>query len=154
FAWSLLGSSRFLKFQLQRDASQVPLATEAARRATALDPDNPLVHHALGIVQRGTGNLSQAEASFRRALQLQPDFDAADRELAQVLAASNRLAEAEALLAETIRVSKHWNNYFVLGTIEYRAGKYAEAAEAFKASAEAAPNNAGAFTMLGNSQYI
>ncbi len=74
--------------------------------------------------------------------------------LAQVLAGSGRLDEAEALLRDAIQGNSSFANYFMLGTIEYRAGKYAAAADAFKRATDAAPNNAGAYTMLGNSQYI
>jgi tetratricopeptide (TPR) repeat protein len=154
FAWSALGDAWWNKYQADKNPADVVNAKEALRRAITLDPDSPLVHYALGDMQRRTGEMSQAEASFRRALQLQPDFDAAQRDLAQVLAASSRLSEAETLLHETIRVSRSWNNFFMLGTIEYRAGKYAEAAAAFEKATEAAPVQAGAFTMLGNSQYI
>jgi len=153
-AWSALGDAWWNKYQADKDPAQVANAKDALRRATALDPDSPLVHYALGDLQRRTGELSPAEASFRRALQFQPDFDAARRGLAQVLAASGRLSEGETLLRETIRVSRNWSNFFVLGTIEYRAGKYPDAANAFKQAIEAAPVQAGAFTMLGNSEYI
>jgi tetratricopeptide (TPR) repeat protein len=154
FAWSSLGEAWWRKYQAERNPPQVANVIDALHRAIALDPGSPLVHYTLGDIQRRTGELSQAESSFRRALQLQPDFDAAQRDLAQVLAASSRLSEAETLLRETIRVSTNYSNFFMLGTIEYRAGKYSEAAAAFKQATEAAPGYAGAFTMLGNSHYI
>jgi len=152
--WTELGRARFLKYQTDKNPEQVAQAMEALRHASAIDPDSPLVHYTLGDIQRRTGDLPMAEASFRRALRLQPEYGIAQRDLAQVLAALSRLAEAEALLRDAIRVNGHWSDYFVLGTIEYRAGKYAEAAAAFKTTTELAPANAGAFTMLGNSHYI
>ena len=42
----------------------------------------------------------------------------------------------------------------MLGTVDYRAGRYQAAVDAFKQATEATPNNAAAFTMLGTSQYV
>ncbi len=142
------------KDQQTKDPSAVAQSTDALRRAIAIDPDSAPVHYALGDMQSRTGQSADAEASFRRAMQLQPDYDAAARGLAQILAASGRVDDAEALLRQAIRYSRNWNNYFMLGTIDYRAGRYRAAAEAFKQAADATPNNPSAFTMLGNTQYI
>jgi eukaryotic-like serine/threonine-protein kinase len=95
-----------------------------------------------------------AEASFRKALQLQPDFDAAQRQLAQLLADSGRADEAESLMQQAIRVSPSWNNFYFLGTIEYRAGRYPSAAIAFTRATDASPRDPAAFAMLGNLFYI
>jgi serine/threonine-protein kinase len=153
-AWAALGDAWWNRYQREKEAADVTKATDALRRAVAIDPESAPVYYSLGDMQYRTGQLADAERSFRRALQLQPDFDSAQRGLAQVLAGTGRLDEAEALLGEAIRVARSWTNYFMLGTIEYRAGRYAAAAEAFKRATEAAPNNAASYTMLGNSQYI
>jgi len=71
-----------------------------------------------------------------------------------VLAGLGRVDEAENVLQQAIRFSKNWNNFFMLGTIDYRAGRYAAAAAAFKGAADANPAVAGPFIMLGNTQYI
>jgi len=153
-AWAALGDAWWNRYQWNKEAADVAKAGDALRRAVAIDPESAPVYYSLGDMQYRTGQLADAERSFRRALQLQPDFDAAQRGLAQVLAATGRLDEAEALLGQAIRVARSWTNYFMLGTIEYRAGRYAAAAEAFRQATEAAPNNAASYTMLGNSQYV
>jgi serine/threonine-protein kinase len=153
-AWATLGDAWWSRYQLRKDAADVTKAADALRRAIAIDPESAPVYYSLGDMQYRRGQLGEAERSFRRAIQLQPDFDAAQRGLAQTLAGSGRLDEAEALLNEAIRGNPSYANYFMLGTIEYRAGRYAAAAAGFKRATEAAPDNAGAYTMLGNSQYI
>jgi len=153
-AWAALGEAWWQKFQRDKDRALVANADEALRRALALDPDAAQVHYALGDMQYRTGQPTQAEGSFRRALQLQPDYGSAQRGLAQILAASGRIGEAEAVLNDAIRFSTNWNNFFMLGTIEYRAGNYDAAADAFRRATDANPTNSGAFTMLGISQYI
>lgn len=154
YAWAWLGEAFWRKYLVDKDATLVAKAGDALRHAEALDPDNATVHYAMGYMQYRTGETAQAEASLRRALTLQPDYDAAQRELAQVLAGSGRVDEAEALMQQAIRFSKNWNNYFMLGTIDYRAGRYEAAAAAFKGAADANPAVAGPFIMLGNTQYI
>jgi tetratricopeptide (TPR) repeat protein len=154
YAWAALGESWWRKYNDDKDAAFARNANDALRHAEAIDPDSAPVHYALGDMQYRTGQPTQAEASFRRALALQPDYDAAQRGLAQVLAASNRVDEAQNVLQQAIRFSNNWNNFFMLGTIEYKAGRYAAAADAFKRASDANPAVAGPFIMLGNSQYI
>jgi tetratricopeptide (TPR) repeat protein len=154
FAWVELGSAWWNKYRDDKSKAAVANAKEALGHAVALDPDSAPVHFALGDMQYRTGEPALAEASFRRALQLQPDYDAAQRNLAQVLSDSGRVDEAEALLQQAIRVSRSWNNFYVLGTIEYRAGRYAQAIDAFTNATDVAPKDPAAFTMLGNVSYI
>ena len=154
YAWAALGEAWWRKYHDEKDAAFATKANDALRQAEALDPDSAPVHYALGDMQYRTGQMTQAEASFRRALDLQPDYDAAQRGLAQVLAASSRIDEAEKVLQQAIRFSSNWNNYFMLGTIEYRAGRYPAAAAAFKSAADSNPAAAGPFIMLGNTKYI
>jgi tetratricopeptide (TPR) repeat protein/TolB-like protein len=153
-AWAALGDAWWAKYQRDQEPEQATRATDALSRAISLDPNQAPVYYSLGNMQFRTGRLGEAEASFRRALQLQPDLDDAPRGLAQVLAGRGRIGEAEAILNQAIRTSRNWNNLFMLGTIEYRAGRYREAAEAFKRTTDAAPNNAGAFLMLGTVHYV
>jgi serine/threonine-protein kinase len=154
YAWAAIGEAWWRKYHDDKDASFATKANEALRQAVALDPDSAPVHYALGDMQYRTGQNAQAEASFRRALEVQPDYDAAQRGLAQVLAGLGRVDEAESVLQQAIRFSKNWNNFFMLGTIDYRAGRYTAAAAAFKGAADANPAVAGPFIMLGNTQYI
>jgi tetratricopeptide (TPR) repeat protein len=154
-AWAALGDAFWAKYQNStKDRALVARATEAVRRALAIDPNQAPVYYSLANLQFRTGRSEESETSLRHALQLQPDFDEALRLLGQVLESLGRIDEAEALLGQAIRISRNWNNFFVLGTIEYRAGRYERAADAFRQTTEVMPTNPSAFLMLGNSQYV
>jgi tetratricopeptide (TPR) repeat protein len=154
FAWVELGGAWWNKYRDDKNTASVEHAKDALRHAVALDPDSAPVHFAVGDMEYRTGEPALAEASFRRALQLQPDYDAAQRNLAQVLSDSGRFDDAESLMQQALHVSRSWNNFYVLGTIEYRAGRYQRAIEAFTSATDATPKDPAAFTMLGNVHYI
>jgi tetratricopeptide (TPR) repeat protein len=153
-AWATRGRALGGKYALQKDPSVLTTANEALRRALSIDPESADVYNAFGEMQFRTGDLTAAETSFRKALQLQPDFEAARRGLARVLSGSGRVDEAEAVMQAAIAFSRSWNNFFLLGTIDYNAGRYKSAADAFGLATQATPNNAGAYTNLGTTQYI
>ena len=153
-AWATLGRALVGKYALLKDPSVINTADQALRRALSIDPDNADVYNAFGEMQLRTGDVTAAETSFRKALQLQPDFEAAQRGLAQALSGSGRVDEAEAVMQAAIAFSRSWNNFFVLGSIDYRAGRYKSAADAFALATQATPNNAAAYTNLGTTQYI
>jgi tetratricopeptide (TPR) repeat protein len=154
-AWALLGDAWSAKYQNgAKDRAFVEKANAAVARAVELAPNQAPVHYARGMMQLRTGLFEQAEQSLRRALQLQPEFDEALRLLAQVQASLGRIDDGEATIDQALRISNNWNNWFVLGSIRYRAGRYARAADAFRRTTEIMPTNASAFLMLGATQYI
>ncbi len=153
-AWAGLGDAWWDKYLREKDPATVAHAAEAVRRAIAIDPNQAPVYCALGNMQFRTGHPADAAESFRRALQLQPDFDDAFRLLGEVLGSMGRVDEAVAALHDAIRINRNWNNFFMLGTVQYRAGRYPEAAAAFRQAADATSNNAAPFLMLGASYYV
>lgn len=60
----------------------------------ALDPDQALVHHNLGLVRRLQGRLDEAIVKYRDALRLDPDSVAFQNDLAYALALDGRAQEA------------------------------------------------------------
>jgi tetratricopeptide (TPR) repeat protein/predicted Ser/Thr protein kinase len=154
-AWAALGDAWWAKYQNGvKDRAFVEKANAAVARAVELAPNQAPVHYSRGLMQFRTGAFEQAEQSLHRALQLQPEFDEALRLLAQVQASLGRIDDGEATIDQALRISNNWNNWFVLGTIWYRAGRYTKAAEAFRRTTEIMPSNAGAFQMLGTTQYV
>ncbi|HYM21894.1 MAG TPA: tetratricopeptide repeat protein [Vicinamibacterales bacterium] len=153
-AWAALGDAWWNRYQFEKDPSFVAHATDAVNQAIAIDPTSPQVYDALGFMQMRTGRLNEAESSFRRALQLQPALDDAERNLADVLSQMGRVDEAVAYGKHAIRTSQNWRNFYLLGFVYYRAGRYQEAADAFRAATDVAPNNASSYTMLGTAEYV
>jgi Flp pilus assembly protein TadD len=70
------------------------LAVQNARRAVALDRNNPLYLNRLGIAHGELGDLRAAEQAFRRALKASPAYAAGHHNLAKALQKQGRLAEA------------------------------------------------------------
>ncbi|HMF27359.1 MAG TPA: tetratricopeptide repeat protein, partial [Candidatus Cybelea sp.] len=154
-AWASLGDAWWRKYeQGAKDKAFVDHANAAVRKAVELAPQQAPVHYSLATMQYRSGRFEEADRSLQRALQLQPEFDDALRLLAQVQAALGRIDDAEATIKQAQRISNNWSNWFVLGTVRYRAGRYAAAADAFRRTSEIVPSNAGAFQMLGTSLYV
>lgn len=63
--------------------------------ANDLDPDNPSVHEAFGLVYQSTGEYDRAEESFKRALRIDPKFSRARNNYAAFLFFLGRFDEAE-----------------------------------------------------------
>jgi Flp pilus assembly protein TadD len=70
------------------------LAVENARRAVALDRNNPLYLNRLGIAHGELGDLRAAEQAFRRALKASPTYAAGHHNLAKTLQKQGRLGDA------------------------------------------------------------
>jgi Tfp pilus assembly protein PilF len=70
------------------------LAVEHARRALALDRNNPEYLNTLGIAHGEQGDLHAAEQTFRRALKFNPAYAGAHHNLAKALQKQGRLDES------------------------------------------------------------
>jgi len=90
-AWNDLGLYRL-------QAGDVAGATDALRRAVALDPRQPLARANLGAARLSAGDEPAAVAQFEAALRLDPTNRAALGNLASIRAGQGRTAEARALL--------------------------------------------------------
>jgi tetratricopeptide (TPR) repeat protein len=76
---------------------------EFAKRALALDPEEPNALWSQGLVIFVQGSLPEAEATYRRALKASPDDNYIRRSLATVCDLRGRHEESSALLEEAIR---------------------------------------------------
>jgi len=154
-AHAALGDAYLRLFQAKKDASAASLATDAVRRAIALDPNQAPIYYSLGVLQQQTGHPDDAVKALRRAIELQPDNDDSHRVLGRVLADKGQVDEGVAELNDAIRIRPtFWNNYFTLGFVLYNAGRYEFALEAYRRTTELRPDHAGAFQMLGTVQYV
>jgi tetratricopeptide (TPR) repeat protein len=152
-AWATLGNAWWDRYQRENDQALAANAVAAVDRAIAIDADRAEVHYALGVFQSRTGRVSEAVDSFRRVLALRPEDDDAHRLLGETLGRVGRVDEAESELRLAVHNRESWNNYFSLGTVQYRTGRYPDAAAAFRRTTELAPQNAAAFRMLGTTYY-
>ena len=69
---------------------------EYLKRAAKIKDDDPDAHYQLGLVQRNSGNLEEAEREFLRASELDPECALAHLELGNILRRQGRLQDATA----------------------------------------------------------
>jgi serine/threonine protein kinase/tetratricopeptide (TPR) repeat protein len=141
-AWAGLADSytALCYYGFARPEAYMPKATEAARRAVALDPTLAEVHTALAVTSLfAAWDKAQAEREFLRALELNPKYIQARDwyALFYLQLAVGRLEDgvAQARLArESDPLSSYANS--VLGFTCSFAGRHAEAVEAFRRAVE------------------
>lgn len=109
------------------NARRVVDAETFARRATTIQPTNPMAFDRLGVALEARGILSNdTEQAYRRAVELDPKFAVAQIHLARLLRKLNRGAEAEpfyaraieqaqdaptlALVADALQSEQRWDN--------------------------------------------
>lgn len=149
-AHARLGEAYWAEYRAAGDTALADRALAATRRASELDPGNPLVRMALARSYRETGRLDEAEAEIRKVLEVQPANDEAYRELARVREGRNRAAEARAALTRAVEINPgYWLNYSRLGGFHYRQGRFDEAAAAYRRVTELRPDSSLGFKNLG-----
>ena len=102
--------------------------------ANDLNPDNPAVHEAFGLVYQSTGEYDRAEDSFKRALRIDPSFSRARNNYAAFLFFLGRFQEAEdqfSIVSEDPLYSGRPLAYINLGMTRLNLGDNAGAEEAF-----------------------
>jgi tetratricopeptide (TPR) repeat protein len=117
-------------------------AREAFAQAAVEDASRWYVHRGLGLTQRVEGRVDDALSAYRMALELAPDEPLLLSEYAQALSDAGRHAEAGEQLSRLVRIAPEWANAWrTLGEANLRAGRKAEAAEAFTAYLARAPRS-------------
>jgi predicted O-linked N-acetylglucosamine transferase (SPINDLY family) len=123
-------------------------AVRAFQEALRLKPDYAEAHNNLGAVWKSQGQLDRAEAEFGEAIRHSPDFAEAHWNLARLLEEKGKPEEAamhrrralpQAAVAHRER-----------GDALLRAGRLAEAVEAYRQAIAAAPTYVNAHNDLGN----
>ena len=140
-------------WKLHRDAD----AEAAAGKAAAVGPEDPAVLQGLAIYYSETGRTlkaAQAEARFSAKVPGNAGARARAAELyfaaAQPLLDAQKFGEAAAVLDEaTARVAGNAQLELALGVAYYGLRRFDEAADAFLATIEAAPETQQPYTFLG-----
>ena len=86
---------------------RIPEALEAARKAVALDANDPQSRYNLAKLLQETGSTERALESFRQAIRLRPGFVEAHLALGQALGDAGRLAAAIAEFREVLTLDPH-----------------------------------------------
>jgi predicted O-linked N-acetylglucosamine transferase (SPINDLY family) len=128
-------------------------ALDAARRAVACAPQDPVARYACAELQEATGDVAGAIASLDRALELEPRFARALRYLGILRGESGDAAGAIAALERAVRLEpdhpQAWNN---LGNAQRALGRLADAETSFARALALRPDYALAASNLGEVQ--
>jgi Flp pilus assembly protein TadD len=127
-------------------------ALPALRRASQLEPDNPLVLNNLSVAEIQVGAFAAAIRDCEHAIRLAPDFRLARNNLAwaqaerQKLVASLQTREANVEGPKGARKAPEWID---LGMGWYRAGEWDRSQRCFEQALRLEPKNAIAVNDLG-----
>ena len=127
-------------------------AMETARRAVALDRNDPWVHMAIGSLAVQMRRHDESIASLLKAVELNPNFALAHSNLGRALAAVGRVEEAMEHTARALRISPrdpHKHLFLVrCGTAHFAAGRYGAAAEWYQKAVNERPEFINARRLL------
>ncbi len=95
-------------------------------KAYNLNPTNPDILNALGIVNAAIGNIDKAEDIFKKAIEYAPDKGEAYTNLGALLAQSKRYDEAISFLEKAISISSYYEKekaYYNLALVYKKIGE-------------------------------
>ena len=125
-------------------------ATDAARRAVALDQELPEAWLASGMVAAESGSTVEARAAFDRALALAPGNDVTCRNIAGLYASLGRHADAEAMYQRAIALRPGlWRHHYEYGTYLFRLKGDVDGAERAFETAAALHQGPAPLVLLG-----
>ncbi|HET8819675.1 MAG TPA: tetratricopeptide repeat protein [Xanthomonadaceae bacterium] len=126
------------------------LALEYFERARRLMPRDGNIHYAIGYQHYLSGRYPQAIASFRQAVEMRPDDARAWNALGGALLADSQPDQAATAFERSIELSPSLGALSNLGTLQYNAGRYAQAAALYRRAAKLDPDNAIIWGNLGD----
>jgi serine/threonine-protein kinase len=151
--------ARALRGGILAERGEVDAGAAEIRKAIALRPTFWGHYNVLGLVYYRAGRPEEALPAFRRVTELQPDLPNGFQSLGATYHSMGALDQAVSNYQEAIQRGYSWVAHSNLGTIYYRRGRFAEAAEQYEKALELNPNrhvyhrNLGdAYQRLGRSQ--
>jgi tetratricopeptide (TPR) repeat protein len=126
-------------------------ALEGVARALALNPDTPLAHSTLGVLQMVAGKHEDAIRAARKAVSLAPNDTDARTTLAIILTYAGQPEAAVAEMETVLRLDPKppASIHIVDGFAHFIAGQYEQSLEAFLKANAMAPNNITINSFLG-----
>ena len=104
-----------------------------ARKASEIDPSEPMAHHALSNALMWLRRLDEAEHAARRSVALDPNSAQSQGTLGLILDFSGRHEEAVELLGRALRLDPEFSLWrHAQGRAQFALGRYAEAESSFK----------------------
>jgi tetratricopeptide (TPR) repeat protein len=123
-------------------------------RALATEPNEFILHDALGDTYWLHGDWARAEHEWKESLRIQPDFFRPINALGALCAKQQRYAEAEDYFRRAMAIAPtDADAHLNLGGVYAEQGRMNQAEEQFKLALEIAPLNVTAHNVLGKLYY-
>ena len=132
---------------------QFEKAEAALRKAIELRPDSWANHNALGAFFYARNRLPEAKAELEKAVAVAPDNPRAWSNLGGVALAQGRTDEAEAALKSALRLARYGPALSNLGTLQFTARRFTEAARTFEQAVQVSAREATIWRNLGAAYY-
>lgn len=144
-----LAEAAWSQYVATDDQSWVLRAQQAIDEAVRLAPMVAEVRYVRALILQGRGHNDAAIDDLRSVLRVEERNDDAHRLLADILSRKN---EHDAAVAEVRRAIElrpaFWEHHATLGLVEFRAGRFAEAADAFRVITTLLPESDRGYTMM------
>src|SRR5450830_784723 len=128
-----LGHAYLASYNLTKDVTFAGLAQQAARRASAIDPDLPEAQVTLGQVLTAAGQNAEAVAVIQKALAKDPRSAPALLALVTALQRSKDPAGAEQAALRLVELRPtSWAGFNRIGSLYFLSSRYEKAAEAYR----------------------
>lgn len=114
-------------------------AIELFQKASALEPQSPGLHLALGTALSNLGRLDESIVQLRKALEINPDDAETENNLGSALLQANRVNEAIDCFQRSLEIQKTSLAYYNLGCALLRNGRAADARACYLHSIELQP---------------
>ncbi len=141
-AYAGLAMATWKTWEETGNASLVSEARTAAEKAVQLAPEHPESYLALGVIQLGQGNSTEAVLAFSKALERARADDALHRRIGEAYAHLDRDAEAEQYYRRAVDLKPDfWQNHSALGNFYLSRAEYEKAKAQYQKVIELRPNS-------------
>jgi serine/threonine-protein kinase len=154
-AWAGLALAFWRKHTVTRDDSWRTRALDAATQAVSLDSYLASAHVSFALATYAGGDVAAARQALDRALALDPNNAGAHRGLGVVDKAADNIADARAHYTQALASDPtNWELMWLQGDIDYQSAQYNEALQWYTRAAEAAPDSAIPYRLLGATRHM
>jgi superkiller protein 3 len=136
-------------------ASRFVDAEATARRAIALDNDNPMAYDQLGVALEARGIVNdETEKAYRRAIELKPDYPVAYAHLARLLRKRGHNKDANKAYKKAVELANDVTNLTLVAEVLQSEQRYEESENLLRRILTVDESNPAALYLLGRALLV